>query len=448
MNAALPRHRGAGLDGSEVGRFTRSAEGPLLGCGILTALLAASAVGCNQTAAPSEKKAPDVFVTTAVRGEVTDYQDFTGRLDGYRTVDVRPRVTGYVVSAPFKEGDRVREGDILFEIDQQTYRADLNLAAANHKLAKADQNLQLKVADRARVLVRDRAMSQEDYDTAVATAEKSQATVEAMGATRDRAQLYLNYTHVTAPLSGRISRRLVDPGNLVNADNTILTTIVSDNQLYAYFDVDERTYLELIGHKTSEQSSWLEGLRFPVLMRLANEEQFERSGVIDFIDNRVNGNTGTLRMRAVFDNAKGVLRAGLFVRIRLPIGSPYQALLVPDEAILSDQGRHYVYVVNDENKAVYRSVTLGQEIHGLRVIQKGVAAGERIVVNGMQRVRRNEEVRATMQNPPDPPDSPLGRLLGAHRPAKQGPGFKEPGAGAGGQESANQESEKRSGSLP
>jgi RND family efflux transporter MFP subunit len=386
----------------------------LLGRAAPTLLLAALAAGCGQLAAnTSEKKPIEVIVTTPVRGEVTDYQDFTGRLDGIKTVDIRPRVSGFVVSAPFKEGDLVHEGDLLFEIDPRTYQADLNLAAANFKLAKADQYLQQKVTARARALVQTRAMSQEDYDTSVATMEKSQATVAAMGATQDRAQLYLDYTHVIAPLSGRISRRFVDPGNLVNADNTILTTVVSDSQLYAYFDVDERTYLDLVGQRSSGQSSWLQELRFPVLMRLANEEQFTHSGSVDFIDNRVNASTGTIRMRAVFDNSPGLLRAGLFVRIRLPIGSPYQTLLIPDEALLSDQGRHYVYVVTGENKVDYRAVTLGQEVQGLRVIKQGLSPGEQIIVSGLQRVRPKAEVQVKKQDPPKPPDSPLGRLLGA-----------------------------------
>jgi RND family efflux transporter MFP subunit len=369
------------------------------------------AAGCAQPAARTpEKKPVEVIATTPVRGQVTDYQDFTGRLDGVQTVDIRARVTGFVMSAPFKEGDLVREGDLLFQIDDRTYKADLNLAAANLKLAKADQNLQQKVVTRARTLSGTRAMAQEDYDTAVATWEKSQANVEATGATRDRSQLYLDYTRVTAPLGGRISRRLVDPGNLVNADNTVLTTIVKDDQLYAYFDVDERTYLELVGSDSPEQSSWLAGLQIPVLMRLANEDQFTRSGVINFIDNRVNATTGTLRMRAVFDNAKGLLRAGLFVRIRLPIGAPYETLLIPDEAILSDQGRQYVYLVNDENEVVYRSVTPGQEIQGLRVIKKGLSLGDRVIVTGTQRVRPKAQVELKMQDPPKfrPASAPAG----------------------------------------
>jgi RND family efflux transporter MFP subunit len=381
-----------------------------------------------------------VIVTTPVRGEVTDYQDFTGRLDGIKTVDIRPRVSGFVVSAPFKEGDLVHEGDLLFEIDPQTYQADVNLAAANVKLAKADQNLQQRIAARAKDMIKSRSVSQEEYDTAVATWEKSQATVEAMGAARDRAQLYLGYTHVLAPQSGRISRRFVDPGNLVNADNTILTTIVSDSQLYAYFDVDERTYLDLVGHQSTGQTSWLHGLQFPVMMRLANEEEFTRSGTINFIDNRVNAGTGTIRMRAVFDNSQGLLRAGLFVRIRLPVGAPYETLLIPAEALMSDQGRHNVYVVNDKNEVEYRAVELGQEVHGLRAIKKNLSPGERVIVSGMQRVRpgpQKDDLKAKiMENPPKPPDSPLGRLLGANRPPHQGSGVRDQESGVRSQESA------------
>jgi RND family efflux transporter MFP subunit len=392
------------------------------------------AAGCTQQAAQGpEKKPVEVVVTTPIRSRVTDFQDFTGRLDAIKTVDIRARVTGFVMSAPFKEGDLVKEGDLLFQIDPRTYQADLNVTAANHRLAKADQNLQQKVAHRARVLMGSRAMSQEDYDTAQATAEKSKATVESTEANQERAQLYLDFTKVTSPLTGRVSRRLVDPGNLVNADNTILTTIVSDSQLYAYFDVDERTYLDLVGQNTSEKSAWLMGLEFPVLMRLANEDQFTRTGVVNFIDNRVNANTGTLRMRAVFDNANGLMRSGLFVRIRLPIGSPYETFLIPDEALMSDQGRQYVYVVNDANEVVYRAVTLGQEIQGLRVIKKGVAEGERIIVSGMQRVRPKAVVQPSLQPPPKAPESPIDHALEAHRAAhaKKGPADADPKKPAG-----------------
>jgi RND family efflux transporter MFP subunit len=260
-------------------------------------------------------------------------------------------------------------------------------------------------------MIVDRAMAQEDYDSAVAAWQKAKATVEANGATRDRSKLYLDWTKVRAPMSGRISRRLVDPGNLVLADNTVLTTLVNDAQLYAYFDVDERTYLDLVRPISAGHPNLLADLRFPVLMRLANEEEFSRTGVVNFVDNRINATTGTIRMRAVFDNSSAVLRAGLFVRIRLPIGQPYQSLLVPDEALLSDQGKKYVYVVNEKSEVTYRSVTPGQEIQGLRVIKSGVAPGDRVIISGMQRVRRGEQVSAKTQPPPKPPKSTLGQLL-------------------------------------
>jgi RND family efflux transporter MFP subunit len=381
------------------------------------------AAGCNNAPARApDKKTPEVVVTTPITDQVADYEDFTGRLDGLFSIDVRARASGFVVSAPFKEGDMVKEGDLLFLIDQQPYKADLNLAEANLRLAEADQNLMQKNAIRARTLIKSNAMAQEDFDTAQALWEKSKATVAAMGATRDRAKLYLEYTRVLAPMNGRVSRRNVDPGNLVNQDQTVLTTLVSDNKLYAYFDVDERTYLDLGVPTSPGASSSVEKLQFPVLLRLANEEQFSRTGVVNFVDNKVNANTGTIRMRAVFDNTEGALRAGLFVRIRLPIGSPYQATLVPDEAVLSDQGRKYVFVVDDKDTVVYRKVTLGQEIKGLRVIRdtgvkgEGVAKGERVVISGMQRVRPGVQVHAEVQAPPKPPESPLGKLLSGARP--------------------------------
>jgi RND family efflux transporter MFP subunit len=374
--------------------------------------VAALATGCNQAQSQApEKKAIEVIVTTPTSDEVTDYEDFTGRLDAIKTVDIRARVSGFVLRAPFKEGDLVKENDLLFEIDPKPFQADYNLADANLNLSRADQNLQQKNAARARVMIVDRAMAQEDYDTAVAAWQKAKATVEANAATRDRSKLYLDWTKVSAPMSGRISRRLADPGNLVVADNTILTTLVNDGRLYAYFDVDERTYLNLMKPTSAGHENLLADLRFPVLMRLANETDFSRTGVVNFVDNRVNATTGTIRMRAVFDNAASLLRAGLFVRIRLPIGTPYQALLVPDEALLSDQDKKYVYVINEKSEVTYRAVTPGQEILGLRVIKNGVAPGDKVIISGMQRVRRGEQVAVKMQEPRKAPKSAVGQLL-------------------------------------
>jgi RND family efflux transporter MFP subunit len=387
-------------------------------------LLVVFQTGCNGISPPARgAKEIEVVVTTPIRHEVTDYQDFTGRMDAFKSVDIRARVTGYVMDVPFKEGDRVHEGDLLFQIDPRTYRADLNQAEANLKQADADRNLQEKVAARARHLIRNGSIGQEEYDQNTAAAEKARATVGAMQAARDRAQLYVDYTRVTAPFDGRISRRYVDPGNLVNADNTVLTTLVTENPMYAYFDVDERTYLDLVGPGTPGQSSWFGGLQYPVLMSLANENDFSRAGTINFIDNQVIATSGTVRMRGVFENPTGTLKKGLFVRIRLPIGTPYQSLLIPDEALLSDQGRKYVYVVHvvdGKNVVDYRSVEIGQGIQGLRVIKKGLSEGEQVIVNGMQRVRPKSEVQVKIQEPPEPPKSPLGKLLASNKEGRQG----------------------------
>ncbi len=371
--------------------------------------------GCNHAAPAAQgPKTVEVVATTPITYQVTDYQDFTGRLDAFMTVDIRPRVSGYVTDVPFKEGDEVHKGDLLFQIDPRPYQADVSQAQANLKQAEADRILQEKIAARGRQLVGGGNISKEEYDQDLAAADKARATVGAMQAARDRAQLYLSFTRVIAPFDGRISRRYVDPGTLEKADDTMLTTLVTDTPMYAYFDVDERTYLELL--KSAKQASWMKDLQFPVLMRLADEDDYQRAGTVNFIDNRVIGTSGTVRMRGVFDNPKGgILKAGLFVRIRLPIGQPYESLLVPDEALLSDQGRKYVYVVNGDNIVEYRSVEVGHAIQGLRVVKKGLNLGDRVIIKGMQRVRPKAAVQVTMQNPPKAPESPLGKLLAGKR---------------------------------
>lgn len=406
-------------DGSQ-GKGCRSWR---LAFGLTVALVATGlATGCNRAARPQAAKTVEVVVTTPITDEVTDYQDFTGRLDAVKTVDVRPRVSGYVMEAPFKEGDVVHEGELLFRIDPRTYQADFNLAEANLKVAEAERAFQTKKAIRDRQLVSTNSIQKEEYDQTVANRDKAIANVGSMAAARDRAKIYLDYTRVTAPLSGRISRRLVDPGNLVNADQTVLTTIVTEDPMFAYFDVDERTYLQLVAATSTQSSGWFSSLNFPVFMRLAHEEEFVQKGHINFLDNRVNANTGTVRMRGVFDNPKRFLKSGLFVRIRLPIGMPYETLLVPDEALQSDQGRKYVFVVNDNNEVEYRAVTLGQAIEGMRVIKEGLAKGDRVIVQGMQRVRAKMRVEAKMQEPPKPPKSSLTRLLANDRPQAAGGG--------------------------
>jgi len=201
---------------------------------------------------------------------------------------------------------------------------------------------------------------------------------------------------------------------------------VTEDPMYAYFDVDERTYLDLVATTNSTSSSaggsgWLSALQFPVLMRLANQDEFTEMGHVNFLDNRLNANTGTVRMRGVFHNPTRVLKSGLFVRIRLPLGTPYKTLLIPDEALMSDQGRKYVYVVNDKEEVEYRSVTIGQSIEGLRAIKSGLKEGERLIVSGMQRVRTKLKVQVKVQDPPAPPKSSLTRLLASYHPETEHP---------------------------
>jgi RND family efflux transporter MFP subunit len=385
--------------------------------------------GCDpHTSATQGTKKPKVVVTTPITDMVMDYQDFTGRIDAVKTADIRARVTGYITEVPFKEGDVVKEGDLLFQIDVRPYAADLNQAEANLKLALADRSLWAEHVKRAQVMVRTNAMSREDFDTTQASFEKATASVGSYKAARDKAQLYVDYTRVIAPWSGRISRRFVDPGNLVKADDTILTTMVTEDPMWAYFDVDERTYIDLLHQVAPGHSSWYEGLQFPVMMRLSNEKEFERVGQVNFVDNRITATTGTVRMRGVFPNPSGLLKAGLFSRVRLPIGVAYRSIIIPDEAIQSDQERKYVWVVNSSNEVEYRSVTLGQAIGALRVIRppekgkegkEGLTESDRIIVSGMQRVRKGVAVEAEMQPPPAPPHMPLVRLLAEHQAGKR-----------------------------
>jgi RND family efflux transporter MFP subunit len=398
---------------------------PYSALGLLPLAILLVTTGCHRAAPAPAAKVVEVVATTPITDDVTDYQDFTGRLDSRLTVDVRPHVSGYVDEAFTKEGQIVKKGDTLFQIDPRPFKADVAKAKADLKLAEADVVLQTKRAERGKQLIRSAsgAISPEDYDQLVAARDKAIATVGSMKAALARAELYLEYTHVTSPLTGRVSRRQVDPGNLVNADQTVLTTIVTEDPMYVYFDVDERTYLDLVAMTSPGNSSWMSSLHFPVLMRLANEEEFTRKGYVNFLDNRLNGNTGTVRMRGVFDNPSGVLKSGLFARVRLPIGLPYKTLLIPDEALQSDQGRKNVFVVtketNDQGKEVdkvkYRAVTLGQSIQGLRVIKEGLAEGERVIVSGMQRVRDGAIVEAKMDKPPEAPKSSLTRLLADNR---------------------------------
>src|SRR5262245_15032928 len=347
------------------------------------------ALGCNNRPPPvAPPKPPEVLVCLPVQKQVTDYEVFTGRTDAVEAVDVRARVTGYLDKVHFKDGDDVKQGQLLFEIDSRTYKAEYDKAEANVVLAEA--HLRRLNADytRAVTLLANKSLSREEFDKIAGDRNEAEASVGVAKASRDLAKLNLGFCKVTAPIGGRISRRLVNPGNLVKADDTVLTTIVDLDKMYAYFDVNERSLLRFRRLLREGKVKSLRQTKIPVDMGLSDEgEAFPHEGVLDFADNKVDPTTGSLWVRGVFDNKDRFLSPGLFVRVRVPIGQPHDALLVPERALGTDQGRKFVYVVNSRNEVEYRPVKPGPLHEGLRVIEQGLAADERVIVSGLQRVR-------------------------------------------------------------
>jgi RND family efflux transporter MFP subunit len=345
----------------------------------------------------------EVMVSAPVTGMVTDYVDFPGRIEAVNSVEIRARVTGYLEKVYFKEGADVEQGDLLFEIDSRPYEAEL--ARAEGAVIQSEGRLTRLNGDfeRAAALQSKGALSKEEYLRIAGDRTEAQGALKVNEAARDLAKLNLSFTQVRAPLSGRISRRAIDPGNLVKADDTAVTTIVSLDPVYAYFDLDERTTLLLKRLIREKKIEWSLDAGWPVLMGLADEVGFPRTGEINFAENRVDADTGTWRLRGRFDNADHSLPPGLFVRIRLPFGAPHEAILIAEEALGTDQGQKYVYVVGDENKAEQRRIKVGRLHNGLREVLEGLGTSDRIVVNGLQRVRPGGEVKAQDVPMPTPP---------------------------------------------
>jgi RND family efflux transporter MFP subunit len=331
---------------------------------------------------------PVVMVSQPVEREITDYYEYTARTAAVKAVEVRARVSGYLVKINFRDGSMVKTGDLLFQIDPRPFQAVLDQAKGQvgqweAKLARAEAD-----TTRDQRLLPQRAISQKDLDQAVSDRGEARAAIQSARGAVDKAALDLEFTRVTAPISGRVSRHLIDEGNLVTADSTLLTTIVSIDPMYAYFDADERSVLhvrQLIREGKVQSARTVDTM--PVLLGLADETGFAHRGTINFVDNQVNPQTGTLRLRGVFPNEDEALEPGYFARVRVIIGQPRSALLVTERAIDTDQGRKIVYVVNDKNEVVSRPISLGALHDGLRVIEEGVQPGERVIVNGLLQVR-------------------------------------------------------------
>jgi RND family efflux transporter MFP subunit len=350
---------------------------------------------CQQQPAATPPPPPQVTVSQPVARDVIEWDEYTGRLDAVESVEVRARVSGYLQSVHFTAGAVVQKGALLFVIDPRPYQAELDRAKATLEQTMARFERTQKDLTRAQQLIKSHAVSQEEVDTRSADQREAQEAVRTARAVVEAARLNVEFTQVKAPISGRISRHLVTEGNLINggaADSTLLTTIVSLDPIYGYFEVDERSYLKYT-------SLWRNGTRptshngnTPVYLELANETGFPHQGHLDFIDNRLDSNTGTMTGRAIFPNPGLTLVPGLFARTRLPGSGRYAALLLPDQAIGSDQTQRFVLVVNDSHTVEYRKVELGPIIDGLRVIRDGLKPEEWVIVNGVQRVRPGTKV--------------------------------------------------------
>ncbi len=352
---------------------------------VVAALALAILIGCSSQAAPGEGEmpAPQVSVATVLSEQVRQWDDFTGRVVAVETVDLRPRVSGYVERVVFDEGQAVRKGDLLFVIDQRPYRAALERAQAD--LARARSEAQLANAQnvRAKALVDAQAISREEFETRNAATAQGNASVRAAEAAVTAARLDLQFTEVRSPIDGRAGRALVTTGNLAQADATLLTTVVSQDPVHVYFEADERTWLR---YAQLAREGERDGTGNPVRVGLANDEGHPHAGTVDFVDNRVDPATGTIRARAVLRNPDGVFTPGLFARVQLEGSGQFKALLVDDKAVLTDQDRKYVYVLGEGDTAQRRDVVLGAVIDGLRVVEQGLVPGDKVIVNGVQRV--------------------------------------------------------------
>ncbi len=375
----------------------------LLFLGFSCSLFLAAAGGCqaNQAkVAPSELLV--VPVSRPVDREVTDYVDFTGRTEAVHSVDIRPRVSGYLVEMPFEEGAEVKKGDLLFVVDPRPYQAQVDQAQGQVDLYQAS----LKLAKTT--LARDRAInslsrgsiSQQQFDQEQAQVDEAQARVNAYKKSMELFVINHEWTRVLAPIDGQISRYYLTLGNLVNQNQTLLTTIVSVDPMYAYFEMDEPTDLRI--RRVANEGrikTYKDRPKMPVLMGLQGEEGFPHTGQINFFNNQFNPTTGSILVRGVFPNPapKGgqrLLTPGRFVRMRLPIGEPHRALLVIDRAVASDQDKKFVYVLDANNKVQYQRVTTGAlQEDGLRVIREGLKGDEWIVVGALQQVRPRMEVK-------------------------------------------------------
>lgn len=414
-----------------------------LSCYFVTIAVLLGSLGCNVSPSANDgvsSRVVKVSVANPLVVPIVEWDEYTGRLDAIDAVEIRARVSGYLSSTHFQEGQEVKKGDLLAIIDRRPFQAELNASKARLKEAnarlreaesflrqaiaeKADSSAQLTLADRryerALQIIRQNAISQEEVDVrqseqlqATAAVEVSNAQIESANAAiatataaietakadYELAELNLQYTQIRAPISGRISRRFVTEGNLISGgsnQSTLLTTIVSLSPIHVYFDANEREFLKYVRLAREGKRASSREVKNPVYVALADEKGFPHSGHMDFVDNRIDPNTGTMRGRAILDNVDGLLTPGLFAKVRLPGSGRYDSVLIPDSAIGSDQAEKFVYVIGENNSVNRRIVSLGPISHGLRIVREGLNGSEKIVTRGLQRIFPGVAVEVT-----------------------------------------------------
>jgi len=360
---------------------------------------------CNQ-GGPPQFPPPDVSAALVVQHSVTEWDDYSGHIEAVESAEIRPRVAGHLTHVHYREGGLVGKGQLLFTIDDREYRAAADAARADLARAEARLTLARQEQARAEALISARAVSQGELESRRVEFQQAEADKLSAQARLAQAELNLNFTRVTAPFAGRAGAALVKPGNLVSPNVTLLTTLVSVDPVYVSFTGDERAYLRYqdLARSGSRQSS--RDARNPVQVGLANEAGYPHKGEMDFVDNALDPGTGTIRARAVLPNPDGVFTPGLFARVRLLGGSQTDALLIHEQAVLTDQDRRYVYIVGKGNSAERRDVKLGSQVEGLRIVKSGLARGDRIIVNGMRKIFFAGQPVNPREVPMDDPNRP------------------------------------------
>lgn len=374
MNTMMPLHR-----------TTRRVAFATVSALALAILAACSGGHAEEAGAPP---APEVSAAPVLVKQVSQWDEFSGRVEAVENVDLRPRVSGYIDKVNYIEGQEVKKGDVLFTIDARSYQAEYDRARAEVARARTQSTLARGESERAKRLSEQQAISTETWEQRRAASDQAGAQLQAAQAALDAAALNLEFTKVRAPINGRAGRAMVTAGNLVSAGDaaSVLTTLVSLDKVHVYFDADEATFLRYAqmarkGERPSERDESL-----PVRIGLSGEQGFPHEGKVDFLDNQVTRSTGTIRVRALLDNAERQFTPGLFARVQLLGSGQFQAMLIDDRAVLTDQDRKYVYVVDKDGKAQRRDIALGRSAEGLRIVENGLAAGDKVIVDGVQKV--------------------------------------------------------------